>query len=171
MNPRPSAGLRRQVTQRAGDRREYCLTSQADAIASHQIDHVISEKHRCPTTLDNLALSCILCNLRKGTDLSAIDPATSRVTPLFNPRTQKWSAHFRFDDVWIVGLTPAGRATVQLLELNAYQRVAERRELKKGGENAHHRLKGSTNALGPNAGATTTRGGQQCLVIDGYSAC
>ena len=133
MSPRPSAELRRQVMQRAGDRCEYCLIHQEDVIASHQIDHVISDKHGGATTLDNLALSCTLCNRRKGTDLSSIDPETAEVTTLFNPRTQKWSEHFRFDDVCIVGLTPAGRATVQLLQLNAYQRLAERRELKRAG--------------------------------------
>ena len=74
-----------------------------------------------------------MCNLRKGTDLSSIDPQTSEVTTLFNPRTQEWSEHFRFDDVRIIGTTPEGRATVQLLQLNAYQRLAERRELKNAG--------------------------------------
>ena len=133
MSPRPAAEIRRQVMQRACDRCEYCLIHQEDAIASHQIDHVISDKHGGRTILDNLALSCVLCNRRKGSDLSSIDPGTDEVTTLFNPRTQKWSDHFRFDDVRIVGLTPAGRATVQLLQLNTYQRLAERRELKGAG--------------------------------------
>jgi 5-methylcytosine-specific restriction endonuclease McrA len=47
---------------------------QDDAIAAHQIDHVVAEKHDGATTLDNLANSCVLCNLRKGSDLSSIDP-------------------------------------------------------------------------------------------------
>lgn len=133
MNPRPSTDVRRQVIRRAGDRCEYCLMHQEDAVATHQIDHVIADKHGGPTTLENLALSCILCNLRKGSDLSSIDPDTSAITALFNPRTQEWSDHFKIEDIRIIGLTPEGRATAQLLQLNSYQRLAERRELKKAG--------------------------------------
>jgi hypothetical protein len=133
MNARPSADLRRQVAERAGDRCEYCLIHQEDSIARHQIDHVIADKHGGPTTLENLALSCVLCNLRKGSDLSSIDPDTGAVASLFNPRTQEWSNHFRFEDVRIVGSTPEGRATAQLLQMNSYQRLAERRELKRAG--------------------------------------
>jgi hypothetical protein len=48
---------------------------------------------------------------------------------LFNPRTQAWSNHFKFDGAWIVGTTPEGRTTVEFLRLNTYERIAERREL------------------------------------------
>ena len=93
----------------------------------------MADKHGGPTTLENLALSCVLCNLRKGSDLSSIDPATGEVARLFNPRTQDWSDHFRIEGVRIVGSSPEGRATVQLLQLNSHQRLAERRELKRMG--------------------------------------
>jgi hypothetical protein len=36
-----------------------------------------------------------------------------------------------------MGLTPVGRATVQLLQLNAYERMAERRELESAGRMPH----------------------------------
>ena len=133
MTARPSADLRRQVIRRAGNRCEYCLIHQDDAIASHQTDHVIADKHGGPTTLSNLALACILCNIRKGSDLSSVDPETNDVTPLFNPRTQHWEDHFRFEDTSIIGQTPVGRATVRLLQLNSVERLAERRELAKAG--------------------------------------
>jgi hypothetical protein len=133
MSARPSAELRRQVIERASSRCEYCLVQQDDAIAGHQIDHVIADKHGGPTNLENLALSCILCNLRKGSDLSSIDPDMGRVTALFNPRTQNWSEHFRVEDVRIVGVTPEGRTTVQFLQLNSNERLAERRELQRAG--------------------------------------
>jgi hypothetical protein len=133
MTVRPSAELRRQVIQRASDRCEYCLIHQDDAIARHQIDHVIADKHGGPTTLHNLALACVLCNIRKGSDLSSIDPETGEVATLFNPRTQEWSDCFRVEDVQIIGLKPEGRATVQLLQLNSFERIAERRELKRAG--------------------------------------
>ena len=114
MTARPSADLRRQVIRRAGNRCEYCLIHQDDAIASHQTDHVIADKHGGPTSLSNLALACILCNIRKGSDLSSVDPETNEVTPLFNPRTQIWEDHFRFEDTSIIGQTPVGRATFSI---------------------------------------------------------
>lgn len=133
MSTRPSVELRRQVVARSGNRCEYCLIHQDDSIASHQIDHVIAEKHQGATTLDNLALSCVLCNLRKGSDLSSIDPESNSISVLFNPRTQSWSDHFETDDILIKGLTPEGRTTVHFLQLNSDQRIAERRELRNCG--------------------------------------
>ena len=130
MSSRPSAEMRRRVILRSGNRCEYCLIHQDDAIAAHQIDHVIAEKHEGATTLDNLAYSCILCNLRKGSDLSSIDPESKKITNLFNPRTQKWSDHFDIDDLRIIGLSPEGRTTVHFLQLNSDQRIVERRELR-----------------------------------------
>lgn len=43
MNPRPNEDLRRQVIRRAGGRCEYCLNHQEEAVARHQIDHVIAD--------------------------------------------------------------------------------------------------------------------------------
>ena len=63
--------------------------------ASHQIDHIIAEKHGGPTDPDNLALCCTLCNRYKGSDLTAIDPETGQIVPLFHPRNQALADHFR----------------------------------------------------------------------------
>ena len=68
MTTRPSVEFRRQVEERAHQRCEYCLLSQELAASTHQVDHVIAEKHGGQTTLDNLALSCTVCNRRKGSD-------------------------------------------------------------------------------------------------------
>lgn len=46
-----------------------------------------------------------------------------------NPRTQKWSDHFRLQDARINGITPEGRTTVYLLKLNSNERIAERQRL------------------------------------------
>jgi hypothetical protein len=54
--------LRSQVWQRAASRCEYCQMPQDLAEASHEIDHVIAEKHSGPTTLENLALACFPWN-------------------------------------------------------------------------------------------------------------
>jgi len=78
------------------------------------------------TQSDNLALSCVLCNKRKGSDLASVDPDTGKITPLYHPRHDRWSEHFRLDGAQIVPLTPAGRATVYLLQLNQGDRIVER---------------------------------------------
>ena len=131
MSSRPTAEMRRRVILRAENFCEYCLIHQDDAVASHQIDHIIAEKHGGATSLENLALSCLLCNLRKASDLSSIDPQTGIVTNLFNPRTNIWLEHFSIDGLRISGITPIGRTTVDFLQLNFDQRLAERRELRR----------------------------------------
>lgn len=133
MSSRPSAELRRQVVERAGHRCEYCRIHQDDAIAGHQIDHVIAEKHGGATQFENLAVSCMTCNLRKASDISSIDRATGELVPLFNPRTQLWDEHFEISELHIVGRTTVGRTTVEFLLLNSNQRIAERRELVRAG--------------------------------------
>jgi hypothetical protein len=121
------------VIARAGNRCEYCLIHQDEVVSTHQVDHVIADKHGGQTVADNLALSCMTCNLRKASDISSIDPETGAVVPLFNPRTQSWDDHFRIDGLRISGLTAEGRTTVKFLQLNSYERLAERIELASAG--------------------------------------
>lgn len=68
----------------------------------------------------NLWLACAWCNSYKGDKTHSVDPETGAEVPLFNPRTQRWSEHFRWSDdgAHIIGLTPTGRATVLALRLN-----------------------------------------------------
>ncbi len=126
---RPSVALRRKVVASAGNRCEYCLIHQEDVAARHQVDHIIAEKHGGETTLPNLALSCIVCNRRKSSDIAAIDPESGQLVPLFNPRTQEWFQHFQLSGSRIVGRTAEGRATVEFLQLNAPERILERASL------------------------------------------
>ena len=125
---RPSAEIRRQVVERARGCCEYCLVHQDFVASTHQVDHVIAEKHRGETTMDNLALSCTLCNRRKGSDITSVDPETGEVISLFNLRAQRWLDHFEVDGVRIIGKTPEGRTTVEFLRLNAFERLIERAE-------------------------------------------
>ena len=46
------------------------------------------------TQLDNLALACWHCNLKKGPNLTGIDPETGQIAALFHPRKDKWADHF-----------------------------------------------------------------------------
>ena len=120
------ADLRRLVRQRADRHCEYCRIPEDFTFAPHEIDHIVAEKHGGETTLDNLALCCTLCNHRKGSDLSSVDPRTGEIVLLFHPRKHSWSDHFRFNGALPEPLTPTGHATARLLGLNAEVRVAER---------------------------------------------
>ena len=53
---------------------------------------------------------------------------------VFNPRTDEWSDNFAISQGTIVGLTPIGRATARLLNMNDSRRVELRlRWLDEGG--------------------------------------
>ena len=123
-----SAGLHDEVVRRAGNRCEYCQLSQVGQEAAFHIDHVLPRAAAGPTTADNLALACVSCSLRKGARQTAPDPESGREVPLFNPRTQAWRDHFRWEDEAIVPLSPTGRATVAALAMNRPLIVAIRRE-------------------------------------------
>lgn len=118
--------LRREVIERAGNRCEYCLIHAEVAFFPHEVDHVIAEKHGGATDINNLALACWRCNRHKGSDLTSFDPETRKLSPLFNPRTQVWTEHFAYEREGLVGLTPEGRTTVNLLRMNSNERLSER---------------------------------------------
>jgi hypothetical protein len=123
-----SPGLRAEIQLRAGQRCEYCRLSQLGQEATFHLDHVIPRAADGPTTADNLALACVSCSLRKWAKQTAADPDTGEVVPLFNPRTQVWAEHFRWEGERIVPLTPAGRATVAALAMNRPLILAIRQE-------------------------------------------
>ena len=123
------APLRRLVIERARGCCEYCLLHQDNTDFAHHVDHVIALKHGGRTEEENLALTCMECNLRKGPDLAAIDPVEGVLVPLFNPRVQRWSEHFILVNASVVGTTPIGRATVMLLRMNEPARLLERQRL------------------------------------------
>lgn len=121
--------LRRLVEERAKYRCEYCLLPANLSFFSHEIDHIIAEKHEGKTEVNNLAYTCWRCNRYKGTDLGSFDPQTGDFCLLFNPRTQEWDEHFEVNNFQILGLTAIGRTTVKLLQLNNDERIAERERL------------------------------------------
>lgn len=89
------AKLRTEVVSRAGDRCEYCQLAQVGQEATFHIDHVMPRLAGGVTTLDNLALACVSCSLRKGATQAAQDPTTGELVPLFSPRRDRWSEHFQ----------------------------------------------------------------------------
>lgn len=123
------------VRQRAGDRCEYCrLPQSASRFARFHIDHIIARQHGGTSEADNLALACSFCNFRKGPNIAGLDPQTGELVPLFHPRRDIWAEHFSWRGTLVVGQTPTGRATVQLMAMNEWQRIELRDNLKLLGE-------------------------------------
>jgi hypothetical protein len=98
--------------------------------AAFHVDHIIPKQHGGSDDPSNLALACFHCNLRKGPNLTGIDPDTGVLVPLFHPRRERWEAHFALRETLIVGLTPMGRTTVRVLQMNAVDRVQLRATLR-----------------------------------------
>lgn len=116
--PRPSRELERQVLALAAGRCEYCHVPEMVSELPFHLDHIIAEKHRGPTVLENLAWACFSCNMHKGSNIAGIDPVTGEVVRLFRPRLDVWDEHFSWQGAWLHGQTAIGRTTVMVLEMN-----------------------------------------------------
>lgn len=126
--------LQRRVRERAGNRCEYCRLSQALQHATFHVDHIWPRSEAGLTTLDNLALACVSCSLRKSDRTTATDPDTGELVRLFNPRVDAWADHFDIvSDFSLTGRTPTGRATVMALRLNHALAIGIRAEEAKRG--------------------------------------
>lgn len=114
------AKLRRFVRQRAKGYCEYCICPEFCARQLHSIEHIEPESKGGASDEDNLALACQGCNGSKSNKTHALDPATRRKVPLFHPRRDDWHEHFAWspDRLYLIGLTPTGRATISELDLN-----------------------------------------------------
>lgn len=124
---------REQVWERAQGCCEYCQLPQAATVTPHEVDHIRSQKHHGPSALGNLALACFYCNSYKGSNVAGYDPVTDRLQPLFDPRQHVWSEHFAWHGAELVGQTPIGRTTIEVLRINLPERVEHRRRLIEAG--------------------------------------
>ena len=123
-----TVATRRLVQRRAGGRCEYCrMDQQDDPLLMFHVEHIIPKQHRGSDHRSNLAWSCHKCNRAKGPNLAG--RLGAEVVPLFHPRRQKWSRHFRWAGARIVGRTKTGKATVLVLNLNALERLTLRKLL------------------------------------------
>jgi HNH endonuclease len=125
--------LERRVRERARNRCEYCKIPAYISEFTFPIDHIIPEQHRGQTIDQNLALSCPHDNFHKGPNIAGLDPETDRLTRLFNPRRQRWSAHFAWDGPLLVGKSAVGRTTLYVLDMNHPDRLEVRRLLIEAG--------------------------------------
>jgi hypothetical protein len=122
-----NAATRARVRERAGNRCEYCHLHQDDSpLAALHIEHIRPRMHGGTDDLDNLALACIDCNLRKGPNLTGVDPETNQVTELFHPRHHEWETHFEWLGAHVRGKTAIGRATIRVLGMNSDDQLALR---------------------------------------------
>ncbi|MCW5553724.1 MAG: HNH endonuclease [Verrucomicrobiae bacterium] len=112
------AELRRLVWERAGRRCEYCRMRQEFDELTFQIEHIIPRKHHGTSDAENLALACFACNNHKVTNLTGVDPNTGDTTRLYHPRKDKWEEHFEWNEEWLIGRTPIGRTTIDVLAIN-----------------------------------------------------
>jgi len=89
-------------------------------MARLEVEHIIPRARDGSDDESNLWLACPLCNRHKADKITGTDPASGATVPLFNPRTQIWTDHFRWSEngLCIIGLTPVGRATVEALHLS-----------------------------------------------------
>jgi 5-methylcytosine-specific restriction endonuclease McrA len=124
------AALRKLVMDRAGHRCEYCrLHQDHQPLVPLHIEHVTARQHGGDDSPENLALACHRCNLHKGPNLTGLDPETGEVTRLFHPRRDQWVEHFELRRAHIVGLTPIGRTTAVLFQMNTPDRIELRGDL------------------------------------------
>jgi hypothetical protein len=123
------AVLQRRIRERAGDRCEYCRLAQIGQEATFHVDHIHPVRDGGQTTIENLALACVSCSLRKGARTHAEDPSTGERASIFHPRWSRWEDHFEVtSDLHVVGKTSTGRATVELLQMNRPLVIEIRRE-------------------------------------------
>lgn len=115
-----SLEMRQRVADTAQHRCGYCQTQESVVGMALEIEHIIPEAAGGNSEETNLWLSCPSCNRHKGVQTRVFDAQTRQLVPLFNPRTQIWAEHFAWEQggLYVVGLTPIGRVTVQALRMN-----------------------------------------------------
>src|SRR5436853_2408186 len=112
------AVLRAFVRERAGRRCEYCHLHEEEAgTLAFQIEHIIAKQHGGTDDPDGLCYACAQCNWAKGPNLAGM--LGGKLYPLFNPRTQHWRRHVRWEHTILVGKTMTGIVTVQVLNVRA----------------------------------------------------
>jgi hypothetical protein len=112
--------IRQAVAELDKRRCAYCLSPEVLSGIALTFDHIIPVASGGQTSLDNLCLACRSCNEFKGVQMARDDPESGESVPLFNPRSQRWSEHFHWDEsgTRVEGITAVGRITVAALKLN-----------------------------------------------------
>lgn len=123
------AALRRQIRAQFSHRCAYCQTAESLTVAIFEIEHIVPRSAGSETRFDNLCLACPTCNRYKADRQTGVPPTLGQSAPLFHPQHQQWSEHFAWSDdaAEIIGLTPTGQATIEVLRMNRSRLVRLRR--------------------------------------------
>ena len=118
------------VAQRARHQCEYCHAPEVIFNVAFEVEHINPTSKGGLDNLENLALACRVCNLRKLDYVDGFDPINQQQVRLFNPRTDVWNEHFAWQreaPFLLEGKTSIGRATVERLQMNASLQLRARR--------------------------------------------
>jgi hypothetical protein len=122
------------VALRVHHRCEYCHAPEVIFNFPFEVEHIRSKSGGGTDDDFNLALACRSCNIHKSDRHMAKDPTTGNLVLLFHPRIDEWSQHFSVEaHGYVVGLTSAGRATVEHLRINSPGQLAARYQWKRLG--------------------------------------
>jgi 5-methylcytosine-specific restriction endonuclease McrA len=104
--------LREQVIARAKGLCEYCQTNR-DIVVYMEIDHIRPVSKGGKTEAKNLCLACVNCNRAKSNLMNEDEI-------LFDPRTDYWDAHFKWDKTrtHLIALTSMAQRTIDHLNMN-----------------------------------------------------
>jgi HNH endonuclease len=99
---------------------EYCWSPSDYTSAIYHFDHILPVVKGGKSLFANLAYSCNACNSYKSDRTHYLDSMTQQVCRLYHPRKDKWADHFQWseDGLRIDSITPIGRVTVALLQMN-----------------------------------------------------
>jgi hypothetical protein len=124
-----SVKLRRRIRELFEDRCAYCQTAEALMGDIFEIEHIIPRAADGETVFENLCLSCPTCNRYKSDRVSFQQKPSDSKVELFHPQQSVWSNHFRWNDdaTELLGVTPIGQATIDLLRINRQQMIRVRR--------------------------------------------
>ncbi|WP_420459231.1 HNH endonuclease [Neolewinella sp.] len=126
--------LRRKVFEYSKYSCRYCLLPDLVLPGVLQVDHIIPKKQQGTTDEKNLIGCCARCNLLKGVSIAVYFPGDGEIHPLYRPRKNEWSHHFRLEDNGTIhSKTLIGEGTIRLLSLNQDNRVETRKILTEHG--------------------------------------
>lgn len=116
------------IAGRANHACEYCHAPELVFNFPFEVEHIVPTCRGGLNEVDNLALSCRSCNLRKGTLTHALDPESRTQVSLFHPRTMLWLEHFSVNSETgeMIGISAIGRVTVMALKLNSRNQLEAR---------------------------------------------
>jgi hypothetical protein len=115
---------------------EYCCAQEEYSHDPFSAEHINPVGEGGDDDLENLAWACLGCNFLKHDFTTAVDLLTGTIVRLFNPRKDKWTDHFEWNEDFtlMIGLTPIGRATIKRLDLNRQGLVNYRKILVAAGK-------------------------------------